>query len=329
MFQNFQYKLLALVLAILFWVLIISLESNFYPFPQAVPIKAFNLDPSLALTQDLGEVQLTLKTAQENLAHINQEAFEVYVDLTNLEAGEHRISISVTSKNPEIQVVKTEPTQITLTLEEIATKIVPLTLEIKGKPAPNYQVGTPELTVTELSVSGAKSLLNQIGEIKAVVRLTGAETTDQVKKAFFEIPDLTDSVIQNLTFEPTETQVYLPLTQLVQTKNVGIRVNVFPSQFVDAFIKKIETEPSTVVITGKNKDLVRVDYLETEEVNLTEKAADSPFQTQVNLILPENISLSKPEDRSVQVTVYLEANIEVVETETADETSDEETALEE
>lgn len=306
MFSNFQHKLLALILAIFFWVFILSLEANFYPFPQEISIKAFNLSPDLALSQELGQVHLTLKTNQEILTKLQPSDFEVYVDLTDLETGEHHVPILVTSKNSQTSVVKIIPPEISVILEVLIHKTLPLNVKIQGQPAPNYQVGEPESSLGSIQVIGAQSIIEPLVDVKAIFKLDGTETFSLVKKAHYQIPGIPKSLSQHISFDPPETNLYLPITQILQSKNVGIRVKIAPQESSSSyFIQQIEANPNTVVITGKKEDLNSFNYLETETVNLKnlDFTNNLPFQKKISLILPKNVTLLYPGNQLIQVEI--------------------------
>ena len=65
MFKHLHIKIFSLLLAIVFWIFVVSLENNFVELPNAVPVEVFNLAPDLAIATKLGEVRLTVRSSDQ------------------------------------------------------------------------------------------------------------------------------------------------------------------------------------------------------------------------------------------------------------------------
>lgn len=304
--RNLKLKLLALFFAIFFWIFVVSTENSFYTFPgseaEGIPIKAFNLSENLALEKELGNVRVTVRTTSDMYQKLSEADFEAYIDFSGKEAGEYVSDIAVTSKKPEITVLKVEPSQIETTLESVTSKTVDIAPEVKGKPAPNYEVGEIKLDVTTLKIMGPESVLNTLNEVKAEIELDGTEQENFEKTYRLKAFDGRGKEIDVIRMEENEVKASVIIREVLESKTVGVRANITGTEG-KVWVQKVIVDPATVLIKGEGKALEKVEYLETEEINAGnfQKTAER----KVKIILPKGILLVNDRDEIVKVTLSL------------------------
>lgn len=303
MFKNLGLKISALLLAIIFWVGVVSLKNNLKIFPEPIPIKPFNIAENLTLASTLGTVDLRLEVTQETFVDLSVNDFEAYIDLKGLLAGEHNVPIQVTSKNPKVKVVKIQPDNLKITIEEITSKTVSLSVEVKGNAADNFEAQDPVYELKDVEVKGPKNLIEKVTEVKAVTNLKGLETSDIKSEISLFAYDEEQNQLKDLQIIPPSVEVTIPVIQIQKEKTVGVRSNLIgdldPSGY---YIKKVQVSPSTVVVQGNTKELKKIDYIETESIDITDLNHNTVKR--VNLILPEGIE--SKEFTSVLVTIEVD-----------------------
>ncbi len=303
MLKNVGLKFSALLLAIIFWAGVVSLKNNIKPFQEPVTIKPFNIAENLTLANSLGTVELKLEASQETYVDLSVNDFEAYIDLKGLNSGEHNVPIQVTSKNPKVKVVKIEPNNTTINIEEITSKTLNVSVEIKGNAAENFEAQDPLYELTEVEVQGPKNLIERATEVKAEVTLKGLEMTDIRSEISLFAYDENQNQIRNLQIVPPSVAVTIPVIQIQKYKTVGVRANLVGDlESANYFINKVLVSPSTVVIQGNTRDLKKIDYIETKPIDIT--SLDHNTLKRMELILPAGINTQ--ETSSVLVTIEVD-----------------------
>lgn len=302
MFKNLGLKFIALCLAIIFWISVVALKNNIKPFKEEVLIEPFNIAENLTLANPLGGVHLKIETSQETFSTLSVNDFEAYIDLKGFEAGEYNVPIQVTSKNPKVKVVKFEPANINISLEAITSKVLNVLVEVKGSAADNFEAKEAVFDLEKVEIKGPQNIVERATAVKAIVTLKGSEMSDlKTEVTLFGYDDHSNQ-LHNLEITPSSIEVMIPVIQIQKYKTVGIRANLTGDLAENYFIKKIQVSPSTVVLQGKTNKLSQIDYIETEEFDITN--LDHNTLKRLNLKLPEGVTAQELQS----VLVNLEIN---------------------
>lgn len=305
MLKNLHIKIFAVLAAITFWVLVVSLENTFFRFPNEIPIQVFNQAPELALASPLGSVRLIIRAQDQNaLKNLQASDFEAYIDLRNVGAGERKVPVSVSSKKPQVSVVNAIPSEIEVTLEPVRRKTISVSPEIIGAPAEGYRVSDARLERMTVTAEGAESSLRNISSAKARIVLDGTETRDAVKLAEVVVLDRGNSVLEGVTVIEDAFEAELSIVEVNTVKQVGIRPKLTGT--VTGLVKKIEVTPGVVTVSGLKDALKNLDFVETEPIELRDLGA--VVEKTLRLNLPLGISLAEGEKDEVRVRIEIESN---------------------
>lgn len=304
MFKNLPLKFIALILAAIFWIFVVSLENTFYKLPADVPIQVFNQAANLALASPLQTVRLTVRTADSLiLRNLSPNDFEAYVDLRNAGAGRGRVPVSVTSKNQQVNVVRIEPSEIELELEPVREKIVSLAPRVRGKLKSGFQIESVKLLRETVTVSGAESLLKKITKGEAEVEVSGEERENFVKKGSVKIFGEEGILLEGLRIEPETVDVIFTVVEAESSKQIGVKAKITGS-VANGTVKKIEVHPAVISVTGSPEALASLNVLETEEIKLENLPASG--EKKVRVVLPDGVKLGEGEKSEVRVKVEIE-----------------------
>lgn len=307
MFKNLHIKFIALVLAIIFWIFIVSLENTFYNFPSEVPIQVFNQAEGLALTANLGSVKLTLRTQDSQvLRGLSVSDFEAYIDLRNIGSGMRRMPIAVTSKNPQVSVIRTVPSDVEIELQPIKEKLISVTAEVKGSPALGFGMESVKLSKDKITVSGAESILKNIASAEAEVNLQGNEKDKKVLPVTIVVYDKNGIPLEGLKVKDSDLSAVVSVIEIESSKQVGVKPVAIGS-VLNGTVKNIEAVPSVVSITGSRLAILNIQMLLTENIDL--KDLPEGGERSVKLILPEGVSLAKDEPANVTVKIEIEKQL--------------------
>ncbi|MBI5412387.1 hypothetical protein HZA43_04445 [Candidatus Peregrinibacteria bacterium] len=290
MFKNLRLKLLALLIGTIFWAGVVTTNNNVRTYDGRLEIKPFNLAENLVIANEIEPVRLRVAAPNDVFANLSERGFEVYIDLKGLGEGEYTVPINVTPQNPKITIARVLPAVIKVALEHQNEKEIPVAVQIKGKPSPNFTINEPKIDLQIVKVSGPQSLLDTASRAVAFVQLNGDEDVDIAKKIPLVVVDSNENELKRIKPEIPDANVLVTLTQILKTKTVGVRaklINDLPDR--NLWISKITMSPPTITIKGDYGVLQATDYIETEPIDL--KLVDGNFLRRFKVNLPDRIEL--------------------------------------
>ena len=305
--RNLGSLITALILGLIVWVSAVTAAdpNQEVVYPRQVPIEQIGKDPRLLVVGNISTVErVTLnapRSIQEQLAG-DETAVRVWIDLTNLQAGEHTVAVHVQPNRSPVRVVREEPAEIHLVLEPLTTRTLTVTLIVQGQPALGYKAGSPIYETSQVLVSGAESLVSQVTEVQAVVNLYNASQSLDASISLKPV-DNAGKLVDGLTLTPDSTNVKIPINLLGGYRNVIVKV-VSSGNVADGYKLTgiIAIPPNVVVFSGDPQQLADLPgYIETKPLDLT--GATSDITTTVPLNMPPGISVVNDQKALVHVGI--------------------------
>ena len=291
------------MLAVLFWFVVVSLESTYVQFPDSVTVRAFNLGEQFALVNDLGRVKLTLRSASADMfKSMAAGDFEAYVDLAHVGTGEKKVPISVTSKNTNITIVRVEPAEISVVIEPLQKVQVPLSYRVTGNPAEGFAIDRIELDREYISIMGAESVLKKVKNATALVEFDGTEKSNFTSSVPVKVYDERDLPTSQVVVQDELVSARIFLAAKSVEKDVGVKVK-FAGVLSNGFLKSTTVEPSVITVVGPPEIIETVEVIETEEVDLS-LILETTTQS-VALKIPVGASLKDKELLEVAVSLVI------------------------
>ncbi len=305
--KNWRTMLWALTLAVTVWIAAVTAddpdEERVYPDP--VPVEIVGQDPGLVINGDYpGEVEVTLRAPRSIWDKLEAEEAPVraILDLSGLSAGEHTVSIQIQVALSPVRIVSASPGALTLLLEPLATRTIPVDVTLNGQPAVGYEAGQVELTPQEVVLSGAESLMARVERVRVVVNISGTrESVNQLLTV--QILDEANQPINGLSVNPPSVQVVLPIAQQGGYRDVAVKV-VARGQVASGYLlTKLSVFPPVVTVFSSDPSLVNAlpGVVETQPLDL-QNASDDIF-TRLALNLPEGVSVVGEQSVEVEVGI--------------------------
>lgn len=306
---NIAAKILALLFAIVVWTYVATGQTKVDQFPGRIPIEAKNIPVGMAIADDLGTVGIKIKAPYSTWQRLSADDFAADVDLSGLDVGTYRIDVNVHTSNPAISIVEKSPSKVTVTIEPLVAKKIPVTAKLEGKPADGFAAGEITALPAETEVRGAKSLVESILNAQATLGLSG-ESSDIEKKVKLSAFDASGNEIIGVNFTPDTVGVKIAITRATNTKTIGIKANITGDPKENFWVSNVIVTPSVVTVTGEPEALKNLEYLETARVEISNISQTKT--SEADLILPEGIALISGE-KKVKVSVYVSPNLSVKE----------------
>lgn len=301
--------LLSLVLALIVWAGAISAEnpSVTQAFRQPLSIQVRNQPEDTVLVSRLDTtVTVRLNAPQDVWNVLSSNDIEAYIDLTQAPIGEEvQLPVVVQVKRNGVRLIERTPALTTIRLEQLATKIVPVRVNVIDSAPLGYVTRDPVATPSEVEVSGPEPAVQRVTHVGVDVWLRG--TTESIDRDLAPSPLSEDSLpITGVTVTPTMVNVTLELAQRANWEpSVPVRVNLVGEVAALYSVSNITVNPSRVTLLGLPDSLQQIEgYINTEPIDIT--GATESVSRRVNLQLPAGVTVvpDTPEaSQSVEVTI--------------------------
>jgi YbbR domain-containing protein len=300
----------ALALSITVWIIAVTASdpAENRSYPRTVPIEIVGQDPNLVLTSELpSNVSLVLNTPQSVWETIisAQAPIRAVADLSGLEAGNHMVDLQIQVSVRPVKVVSYSPRTVSIKLESLSSKSIPLDLVIIGSPAEGYQANDPELSVEEITVTGPISQVERVDKVQATFEINQAY--EDVSKVLDVVAlDKNDDVVENVTLTPDRVEVFQEINQRFGYRTVIVLVNI-EGQVAEGYrLTNITVSPMAVTVYSANPQIVNElpGFVETTPLNLDGLKDD--VDVNLSLDLPDGV-LVVGDNRNVLVRVSIAA----------------------
>ncbi len=303
--KHWMLKLLALIIGVSLWYFVVGEDQ--VDITITLPIEVHNLPANLVIAnQYKKDIEVAIRGPRRIIQDVRRQNVSMPIKLNRVEPGAMVIAIDSTAiPFPDgITVLRLQPTNITLLIDELVQKVFPINPVTTGSPQAGYTLKSITLEPGSLTVNGPKSLLDsQLALATDVIKLDTLTRT--VKK---QVPlDLSDPMLKLIG--ETVVTAHIALSENILNKTVhGIPVNVRNAA------KSVHTSPSLVSVeAGIPEVLIRetpeLAMLFRASVNAEEDSSplglrqvtvigvEVPEHAKIEIlrVIPEKVHLSTPE----------------------------------
>jgi len=294
-FRQFHLKLLALLAAVTLWFVVITVENTVYKFPEKVELKTLNLSKNVSLENALPVVDVYLRVDKEDMKKITKNELDIYLDLSEFEAGERTVPIVAISKSPLARVLKTDPSEVRIKISPVIEKEVEVKIVVEGKARDGYKLEKTEILSEKVTVSGAQNVIDMLEYIEGKIILDGTQTENLKQSVQLSVPGNAQVSQQLLTFNPAEVVVEVTIVSELEEKEVMVKPRFFSENDRNSYESKIEMTPSTVKVMAGKEILENLNSLETNPLEISALIRHGSIE--IGLSLPEGVSLADPSQK--------------------------------
>ncbi len=257
-FENHRIKLIALILASVFWFVVAT--ENEYSYDAEAPIYFTNLPAHKII---VGEVPATAKVRfagkgksllallfyreafiELDLSHVRHEA-EIELTHTMVQVGRRGIPVTAT------QVLA--PHAISIRLGSLKEKVVPIKVEVEIQTPPGYtQVGEMQLEPDSITLAGPEEFVKSLNEIRTLPREFRNVRNDLAEE--LALQTFADSLKIEMPFKTVRLSAEVQKIIELNLQEIPVRVRHVPAHL------KATAVPSTVALTveGGERLLMRL-----------------------------------------------------------------------
>ena len=306
--SNFRTLLLALVLAVSVWIsAVTSDDPDETQTLRSIPLSVIGQDPSLInIIDPPSTIEVTMRAPHSVWDRLTAQgnSLQATLDLSGLGSGEYTIPVQLTihvNARP-YQIVLVNPTSVTVHLEPLATRTLPVEPIVSGEPALGYQASRATKDPRTVTISGPDSIIRQAARAKVIVNLAGVRGSfDQSLRV--QIVDENNVQLPEITLSPELVRVSIPLTQQGGFRDLAVKVVVQGEQAPGYRIENVSVFPPLVTLYASDPDLVNELQGVVETLPLDIQDAKADIATRLSLNLPDNIRIIGEQTVQVQVGV--------------------------
>ena len=307
--DTFGLLLLALLLAFIVWVAaVFSADPNEEcPAPRSIPLQVRGLREGHLLFENLPDnatIRLIAPRSVCQAMAASSNSVQAYIDLSTLEPGDHELAVTyeIAPNFEPVKVLGFAPEQVTLTLEEFATRIVPIELHLSGEPAPGYTAGATIISDSRVVISGTSTLVDRVAEAVVSLDISNAVEEINVTRAI-QIMDADGEPVPGLEVEPTVVTIRQLIDRPGSFREVIVRV-IYTGAPADGYrLTSITPTPQIVTLFANDPQLIRElpGFVETEPIDLT--GATDDLELRLRLVLPEGVFVDGEQSVLVQIGI--------------------------
>lgn len=297
----------AIILAIAVWVMAVTSSDPSVErvYPTAVPVEIVGQSSDLVITSEVPEnISLILRAPTSIWTSLTSQKVLVraIMDLSGLGEGEHTVPVQIQIGIRPVEIRSYAPRSASVQLQTLETRTFDIRVINQGSVAVGFQSNPAEMSETSVLVSGAKSFVGMVSEVRAVVKLTDAKT-DINQTITLQAVDANGSVVKDVSLSPDKITITQKVVERGGYRNVVVKV-VTNGQPAPGFrLSSIPVYPPTVTVFSSDPALIDAlpGFIETNPIDLSKKT-DS-FEEEIGLNLPDGIQVI--DDPSVLVRVEI------------------------
>lgn len=309
--KNLGMKIGSLVIAFLLWSFVVAeqnpiREKTFIDIPVTFAgqeeLRYRNLTVTEPYQELLSTCQVTVEANADRISLITEGMLNVEVDLSDITSvGKKTLPVKARSTMSGT-TIETSPKEITLTVEEIVSRQVPVEVELTGEKKDWLYYGEPILSESAITVTGARSNVEEV--TKAVCEISIENIEEYVKETHTVI--LLDSegkqLADNLFTGVPSVIVELPIfpqkavsidLQSIENTTTGIAEGYE--------IVGVEADPNTVYIVGTLEKINSIDTVKTEPIVLDDASSDQVVTAKLQI--PEGLYTITPSEIQARLTI--------------------------
>lgn len=294
--RDMGMKAVALGAAVLLWGAVTALGTRTVVLTD-IPVTPINLPADLGINERLRPVAVRVRLPRSfALPDTPATIVHALVDLSGSGLGARTAVVNVTPTDPRVDVLQVTPASLSVTLDPIVERTLPVRVVPTGTPGEGYSLGEVTATPETVKVRAALGMTKTVSAIDAPISVEGA--TALVES---EVPlDLPPGAQAT----PARVRARVTIEEAEITKTLGVRVITRGTPAPGYWVRTITTDPATVTVQGPRERVDALTVVETEPVSL--EGAQRLIEGKTKLVFPSNVrSVDDRADLTTRIDIAL------------------------
>ena len=283
--RNLVLKIIALSAAVLLWLYVTYEQAPTEQATKTVKLDVRQLKPELMVVGKPETVKVKLQGTKNAFNNISDKDITAFVDLSDAREGNNDIAVQV--KTPEgVKVLETLPLRVTVVLDSLQEKQVPVKIKVTGNPAPGYTAGTPKINPTIVTIKGPNRYLKLVDSVWVDIDLSGAQQNINLGQNV----RLSDKNIDPRAIEanPMTVQVTVAITKGVLSKTLPLKYRLNGDPATGFQVGSVSLSVDQVTVLGTKDILDSLTELNLEPIDIT--GVNSDVTKDAKIVLPAGVT---------------------------------------
>lgn len=264
--NNFTMKIVSLFLAVVFWLVVTSVEDPTGTKTITLPVTKINeeLIHDNDKTYEVitgNTVTITVEARNSVLKKLDENTFHAVADFANLSfTGAVPIEVTALRYANQLDIIKGGNTMMQVTIEDLATIDKVVSTKAEGTVITGKALGTINVQPNMIRIEGAKTIIERIASVYAVVNVSGmAEDTSYIVEPV--LYDANGEKIDTTDVTFSEKSLTVNVT-LLDTKTVPVRWDIDVTAADGYGIASKDYSPSEITIAGTKEKLASISAID-------------------------------------------------------------------
>lgn len=310
-FHNLGIKLLSCVCAILAWLLVTNIADPYKEKNFSVSVETINEDAISSANMvyeivDGSIANISVGGKRSVIDKLTADDFIATADLSEL-SSVNAVPIKVRLKKSGSSDVTIECNQVLkISLENMETKQIKVSINTTGEPGSDYSVGECVAKPNVIEVTGGESVIERIDSVGVTVNVNGATENFSQKVVPVAYDKKGKRVLSStLSFNVSQVRVRV---KLLQKKTIPVKVQIKGKPADGYEFVEVSNSPEEIEVAGSKKALQAISQL-VLPVDITD-LTDTSTMLEQNIngedYLPEGISIPSEEEKNISVKIVIE-----------------------
>ncbi|MDF9408532.1 MAG: YbbR-like protein [Pelotomaculum sp. PtaB.Bin013] len=292
--QRNSIKFLSVFLAIILWIYVSNEQNPTTDKEINVNLENSGLAQNYLITGGMPEsVRVKVHGNKTQLANIAPGDFRALVSIPEGETGEVTVPVQVSSP-PGLRVVQVYPNEVNVTIDSLVEKVIPVAVNLRGKPPQGYVAQTPLCQPSTVIARGPSKAVTEVSQATAVVDVQSA-TQD------IELSLTVTTGNLSVSLNPSMVRVIVPITSSAIPKTVPVQPQLTGTPATGFAVARVVSDPAVVQVLGPPEATGAVTQIKTEPVDI--RGIDKNLVKEVALIPVSGVANIYPNRVKVQVEV--------------------------
>lgn len=303
MFNNKRINMiLALIVAIGLWAFVLGeINPESTVTVRDIPITFANQDVLeesglTMLSSSETSVNISISGKRTAVTRAEQSDFSVTADLEALSFGKNTVRLNISGPD-DVKIESVSVEKVSVEIDELVTVEKDIDVVVNGEIGSDREAYIVETSDEKMRVSGAKTLVNQVAGVNALLDAKDIGDSMKTFDAVLVPVDSQGAKVENINLGGKKVKV---TAVMFNKKTVHLDVPIINQDYGD--VERNVTVPKTIVIKGTEEDLKGVGSITCSTLDLSRVNASATIDLEP--VLPEGIYVSdESANLSASVTV--------------------------
>lgn len=297
--ENIFARIICLLIACAMWVYVMTDQNPIVERSVEVHLQQNNLPNNMMVFNAPEKILVRVRGSRTQVMADNlDKQISASINLKNITEGQQSLPITVTYAGGE--VVTVTPKEVSIYVDTVSEKKVPVTTRIVGAVSSDMTIGTSVITPPEVTLRGATHRIDKVNKVVAPIDVTDHTGSFEAESDLVAVSD--DGYdIPNMRIIPERVMVQATMVSQMLSTNVSVKLVMTGELPKGIVVTKTEILPESIRITAPPSVLKELKEVKTKPMDISK--LDGSVVSAVELDLPEKII---PELRTVQVRISVE-----------------------